>query len=150
MFSTRIRGRIMPTRNKPQKINACLDQPRPQGFSLKKWVGPPIFWGKSPGDEVVSRPLSIKQAVKIMHIFSVIIYPLEKKFIGTSSINTRWMSCVAHRLHMPGSNWNSSDFPSSRSATTACMSLLWMFSLSSALISSTPSKVPVTSAICLI
>ena len=26
-------------------------QPRPQGFSLKKWVGP-IFWGKSPGDEV--------------------------------------------------------------------------------------------------
>ena len=31
-----------------------LTQPRPQGFSLKKWVGPapPIFWGKSPGDEV--------------------------------------------------------------------------------------------------
>ena len=27
---------------------------RPQGFSLKKWVGPapPIFWGKSPGVEV--------------------------------------------------------------------------------------------------
>ena len=31
----------------------------------------------------------MKQAVKIMHICSVIIYPLEKKFIGTSSINTR-------------------------------------------------------------
>ena len=26
------------------------------------------------------------------------------------------MSCVAYRPHMPGSNWNSSDFPSSRSA----------------------------------
>ena len=28
----------------------------------------------------VSRPLSMKQAAKIMHICSVVIYPLEKKF----------------------------------------------------------------------
>ena len=55
MLSTRIRGQIMQTRNKPQKINS------------------------------VSRLLSRKQAAKIMHICSVIIYPLEKKFIGTSS-----------------------------------------------------------------
>ena len=33
----------------------------------------------------VSRPLSMKQAAKIMHICSVIIYPLEKRFIGTST-----------------------------------------------------------------
>ena len=34
------------------------------------------------------------------------------------------MSCVAHRLHMSGSNWNSSDFPSSRSARPpVCLSL---------------------------
>ena len=33
----------------------CVIQPRPQGFSLKKWVGraPPNFYGKGPGDEVV-------------------------------------------------------------------------------------------------
>ena len=37
----------------------------------------------------MSRPLSMKQAVKIMHICSVIIYPLKKKFIGTSSIMAR-------------------------------------------------------------
>ena len=29
-------------------------QPRPQGFSLKKCPAPPIFWGKSPGDEVAN------------------------------------------------------------------------------------------------
>ena len=30
-------------------------QPRPQGFSLQKWV---IFWGKSPGDEVGRDPFN--------------------------------------------------------------------------------------------
>ena len=34
----------------------------------------------------VSRPLSDKQEARILRICSVIIYPLEKKFIGTSSI----------------------------------------------------------------
>ena len=34
----------------------------------------------------VSRPLSMKREARIMHICSVIIYPLEKKFIGASSI----------------------------------------------------------------
>ena len=52
-----------------------------------------------------------------MHISSVVIYPLEKKFIGTSSILARGKSRVLptdplfYTLHMPGSNWNSSDFP---------------------------------------
>ena len=38
----------------PWRARPIPKQPRPQGFSLKKWVGPapPIFWGKSPGDEV--------------------------------------------------------------------------------------------------
>ena len=34
----------------------------------------------------VSRSLSMKQDAKIKYICSVIIYPVEKKFIGTSSI----------------------------------------------------------------
>ena len=36
------------------------EQTRPQGFSLKKkrWGAPPIFWGKSPGDEVGVRSCS--------------------------------------------------------------------------------------------
>jgi len=42
----------------------------------------------------VSRPLSMKQAAKIMHICSVIIYPLEKKFIGTNSSLARGKSRV--------------------------------------------------------
>ena len=41
-----------------------------------------------------SRPLSMKKAAKIMHICSVIIYPLEKKFIGTNSSLTRGKSRV--------------------------------------------------------
>ena len=64
----------------------------------------------------VSRPLSMKQAAKIMHNCSVVIYPLEKKFTGTSSILARGISRVLptdplYTLHMRGSNWNSSDFP---------------------------------------
>ena len=57
-----------------------------------------------------------------MRICSVIIYPLKKKFIGTSSILAGGKSRVlpADPLFtnciMPGSNWNSSDFPFSRSA----------------------------------
>ena len=43
-------------------------QPRPQGFSLKKWVGPPIFEGKSPGDEVAesgrSRSLNAEETIR--------------------------------------------------------------------------------------
>ena len=31
------------------------DQPRPQGFSLKKWVGPTQFLRKNPRDEVGAR-----------------------------------------------------------------------------------------------
>ena len=57
-----------------------------------------------------------------MRICSVIIYPPEKKFIGTSSILAGGKSRVlpadplfTHCI-MPGSNWNSSDFPSSLSA----------------------------------
>ena len=42
----------------------------------------------------VSRSLSKKQAAKIMHICLVVIYPLEKKFIGTSSILARGKSRV--------------------------------------------------------
>ena len=44
--------------------------------------------------------------------------PAGKKFIGTSSILARGRCRVSpsYRPHMPGSNWNSSDFPSSRSA----------------------------------
>ena len=42
----------------------------------------------------VSRPLIMKQAAKIMPISSVIIYPLEKKFIGTSSSLARGKSSV--------------------------------------------------------
>ena len=34
----------------------------------------------------VSRTLSMKQAAKVMHICSVIIYPLEKKIIGTAAV----------------------------------------------------------------
>ena len=39
-------------------------QPRPHGFSLKKWVGrekAPIFWGKSPGDEVEILPIRARR-----------------------------------------------------------------------------------------
>ena len=70
----------------------------------------------------MSRPLSMKQEAKIRRICSVINYPLEKKFIGTSSILARSKSRVlptdplfTHCI-MTGKNWNSSDFPSRRSA----------------------------------
>ena len=33
-------------------------QSRPQGFSLKKWA-PPIFWGKSPEDEVGRKKIAL-------------------------------------------------------------------------------------------
>ena len=61
----------------------------------------------------------MKQEAKIMRICSVmiLIYPLEKKFIGTSSILAGRKSRVlppdplfTHCI-MPVSNWNSSDFP---------------------------------------
>ena len=57
MLSTRIRGKIMPTRNTPQK-----------------------------------------QAAKIMHICSVVIYPLEKKIHWSKQhFGTRYKSFVAYR-----------------------------------------------------
>ena len=57
MLSTRIRGKIMPTRNTPQK-----------------------------------------QAAKIMHICSVVIYPLEKKIHWNKQhFGTRYKSFVAYR-----------------------------------------------------
>ena len=41
----------------PKTFFGPLGQPRPQGFSLKKWVGPhPFFKGKSPGGEVAFGP----------------------------------------------------------------------------------------------
>ena len=64
MLSTRIRGQIMQTRNKQQKINMRVTTSQ------------------------------YEQAAKIMHICSVIIYPLQKKFIGTSSSLARGKSSV--------------------------------------------------------
>ena len=44
-------------------------QPRPQGFSLKNgWVAPPIFRGKSPGDEVAA------MLQKGLHVFCCVFY----------------------------------------------------------------------------
>ena len=63
----------------------------------------------------------MKQAAKIMHVCSVKtknppeqILPLEKKFIGTSIILAQGKTHVFPsdpllHLHIPGSNWNSSD-----------------------------------------
>ena len=46
----------------------------------------------------VSRPLSMKQAAKIMHICSVVIYPLEKKIHWNKQhFGTRYKSFVAYR-----------------------------------------------------
>ena len=68
-----------------------------------------------------------------MRICSVIIYPLEKKFIWTSSLlgggKSRVLPADPLFTHwiMPGSNWNSSDFPSRSSSRSAgppiCLSL---------------------------
>ena len=61
----------------------------------------------------VSRSLSMGQETKIMRICSVIIYPLDKKIIGTSSILALGKSRVlptdplVTQCIMPGSDWNS-------------------------------------------
>ena len=79
MLSTRIRGQIMPTRNKPQKINERATTSQ------------------------------YKQTAKLMNICSV--NPLEKKFIGTSSILARgkrfmlptdplFTNCIFHVLKL--------------------------------------------------
>ena len=83
-----------------------------------------------------------------MYICSVIIYPVEKKFIGTSSILagdksrvlpadplfTTLVTGTAVIFHLEGS-----------ARPPICLS--FEYNLSNAIISSTPSNVPITSAI---
>ena len=65
MLSIRIRGKIMPTRNKPQKINMSVTTSQYE-----------------------------KSSKNNAHLLS--------RNLPAAHLNT---------LHMPGSNWNSSDFP---------------------------------------
>ena len=96
-------------------------------FALSQFRGPDYLGAWN------TLPLSMKQEAKIMRICSVIIYPLEKKFILTSSLlgggKSRVLPADPLFTHwiMPGTNWNSSDFPSRSSSRSAgppiCLSL---------------------------
>ena len=97
----------------------------------------------------VSRPLSMKQAAKIMHICSVIIYPLKKKFIGTSSSLARGKSTV---LLIGSLVTHCICQVVTRTRQPICLS--FDFNLQCPLLvphlsSTTPSNAPVTSAIAL-
>ena len=46
-------------------IDRLAEQPRPQGFSLKK-MGGAVFLGKSPGDEAASKELICNKLIKGM------------------------------------------------------------------------------------
>ena len=62
-------------------------QPRPQGFSLKKWVGRhPFFWGESPGHEVV---LVCIRYWKRFHLLNYNIVP-SSSIIFPSMIYVNW------------------------------------------------------------
>ena len=91
-----------------------VPQPRPQGFSLKKWVwAPPIFWGKSPGDEVGSAWVNARESMTAYipffpvplsrdhdHLFADLVTTLERELehfpltAASRLSRVRWFSRV--------------------------------------------------------
>ena len=101
----------------------------------------------------VSWPLSIKQTAKLMNICSVIIYPLEKKISLEQAAfwhEVKVLCCLLIPFLLIAYarcfNWNSSDFPQPVGKTANMSFLKQLFTMPSH-ISSTPSNVPMTSAV---
>ena len=90
-------------------------QPRPQGFSLKKRVAPPIFLGKSTGDEVARLGIPIPKTLVIWAFPSPITLAIwvrvnVKVYTGNAHI-TRALGMGMPKKRGCPYHWDTASFP---------------------------------------